>query len=258
MRVTILASGSAGNASLYETATDSVLIDCGLSLSALHRQLERAKITRPPTAIVITHAHADHYRYAQEVSAHYNLTVWLSEATHRSLSLRLAHKRVFGARTPFSVGSLTVTPLPLPHDAPQVALKLSHPTGTAAIATDLGEPTSDLHSFFHGCDAVLLESNHDLDLLRRGPYSASLKRRILSSRGHLSNLQTHALLRRLDRSVRTVVLMHLSEKNNRPDLARDTAADALSDHPAQLLVASQTGITQLDCVSSQPALPGLD
>ncbi len=257
MRVTVFASGSGGNASLYEAGDDRVLVDCGIPLPSLQRQMQRAGVTKPPTAVVLTHAHADHYGRVEEVADHYGLTVWMSESVHRHLALRLHRKRVFGARTAFTVGGVTVAPLPLPHDAPQVALKLSHASGSAVIATDLGEVTADVVPFFRGCDAVLIESNHDVDMLRRGPYSASLKRRILSAKGHLSNDQTHALLRKLDRAVSTVVLMHLSEKNNLPDIARDTAADALCDHPARLLVASQTGVTQFDCVAPQPSLPGL-
>jgi phosphoribosyl 1,2-cyclic phosphodiesterase len=148
--------------------------------------------------------------------------------------------RVFGTREPFRIGDLTVRPLPVPHDAAQVALRFeADGGGSVALATDLGEVSDALVRHLRGADAVLLESNHDPDMLWKGPYSNALKRRIASPRGHLSNEASASALARLDAWTRTVVLMHLSATNNTPALALDRAAEALADLPAKLVAASQ-------------------
>jgi phosphoribosyl 1,2-cyclic phosphodiesterase len=240
MRVTVLASGSSGNATLFETNQGSVLVDAGIPVSVLVQRMRAARCASPD-AVVITHAHGDHHRYAVEIGLHFNVPIWVSDATRPMLSLRSAPTvRVYGTREPFRIRGVAVRPFLLPHDAVQVSLRLEEPAGPSAIiATDLGTVPAGLASHVEGCDVVLIESNHDPDMLWRGPYSASLKRRIASDRGHLSNQQTATFLEKLDRAVRTVVLMHLSETNNRPELARAVAAEALADHTAQLLVASQ-------------------
>lgn len=240
MRVFVFASGSRGNAALFDDGRTRVLVDAGIPLSTLRQRIATTRAPSPD-ALIVTHAHGDHHRFAGDVSLHFGIPVWVSEATRRALPLHgAAAVRVFGARVPFRVGTVDVTPLPLPHDAAQVSLRLAgHDGRAAAIATDLGEVPPGLDAHLRGCATVLLESNHDVEMLWRGPYSNALKRRLASSRGHLSNPQCAALLARLDRSVETVVLMHLSETNNRPDLALATAAEALADHAARLLAASQ-------------------
>jgi phosphoribosyl 1,2-cyclic phosphodiesterase len=240
MRVTVLASGSRGNAALFDDGATCLLVDAGIPLAALRQRIARSG-ARGPDAVIVTHAHGDHHRYAGEAALHFRAPVWVSESSRRMLPLHGAPSvRVFGAREPFRVGTLDVAPLPLPHDAAQVSLRVTGSDGrAAAIATDLGEVPPALEAHLRGCSTVLIESNHDLERLWRGPYSYALKRRVASSQGHLSNEQTAALLRRLDRSVETVVLMHLSEINNLASLALERAAEALADHSARLLAASQ-------------------
>lgn len=240
MRVTVLASGSRGNAALFDDGRTRVLVDAGIPLAALRQRLAKTR-SPAPDALVITHAHGDHHRFAGEVALHFKIPVWTSESTRRVLPLHGAPSvRVFGASEAFRIGTLTVSPLPLPHDAPQVSLRVAgHDGRAAAIATDLGEVPPGLEQHLKGCVTVLIESNHDVEMLWRGPYSNSLKRRVASPRGHLSNRQCGELLARLDRRVETVVLAHLSETNNRPDIALSLAAEALADHTARLLAASQ-------------------
>lgn len=230
-----------------EAGETRLLVDAGLPLATLQRQFGRAKLAVKPNAIIITHAHGDHCRHAAELSEHFQAPLFVSEATRRSVRLGGRRTpRVFGPRAPFSVGEFTVTAMSVPHDAPQVSLRFDHEGRGAAIATDLGEVPPGLLEHFAGCDTVLIESNHDSDMLWAGPYPYHLKRRVSGGHGHLSNAQTHGLLRALDRGVRTVVLMHLSQTNNTPELARASAAEALSDHTATLLVASQFGVTAVD------------
>ncbi len=247
MRVTVLASGSRGNAALFDDGRTRVLVDAGIPLATLKQRLSKTR-SPPPDALVITHAHGDHHRFAGETALHFKIPVWVSESTRKTLPLHGAPAvRVFGASEAFRIGTAVVTPLALPHDAPQVSLRLTgHDGRAAAIATDLGEVPAGLEQHLRGCVTVLVESNHDVEMLWRGPYSNSLKRRVASSRGHLSNRQCGELLARLDRRVETVVLAHLSETNNRPDLALSLAAEALADHTARLLAASQDAPAVID------------
>lgn len=241
MRVTVLASGSGGNALLVDSGGARVLVDAGIPAATLAKRMARAGCRAGPQAILVTHAHGDHHRFAVDAALRFHAPVWVSDATRPMLALSGAPSvRVFGTREPFRIGDLTVRPLPVPHDAAQVALRFeADGGGSVALATDLGEVSDALVRHLRGADAVLLESNHDPDMLWKGPYSNSLKRRIASARGHLSNEASASALARLDARTRTVVLMHLSETNNTPALALDRAAEALADLPAELVAASQ-------------------
>jgi phosphoribosyl 1,2-cyclic phosphodiesterase len=236
---------------LIEAGDTRLLVDAGLPVVTLQRQLARAKLTVAPNAIVVTHSHGDHCRHAAELSEHFQAPLYVSEATRRSVRLggRRA-PRIFGPRAPFTIGPLTVTAMTVPHDAPQVSLRFDHDGRSAALATDLGEVPPGLIEHFAGCDVVLIESNHDGEMLRAGPYPYHLKKRVGGDHGHLSNAQTARFLRSLDRGVRTVVLMHLSQTNNTPELARDAAAEALADHSATLLLATQFGVTAVEALAA--------
>jgi phosphoribosyl 1,2-cyclic phosphodiesterase len=158
--------------------------------------------------------------------------------------------RTYSPREPFAVGSLTVAPLPIPHDAAQVALVVSDGATSAAIVTDLGEVPPALPEHLAGCDLLLVEANHDADMLARGPYPDFLKRRIASARGHLSNAQSAALLASLPPRARTVALMHLSATNNREDLALGVVRAALAGRGVRVVAASQRDTLVLE---SKPA-----
>ncbi|MGZ3476519.1 MAG: MBL fold metallo-hydrolase [Polyangiales bacterium] len=227
MRVTVLSSGSSGNATLFASETTSVLVDAGIG----PRVLEEALIAcgaKIPDAIVLTHAHQDHVGEAARIAKRRNLPVYMTEATMREVSLPACVERfVFETRESFAIGDLVLTPRPLPHDAANVALRIEDDDGAAAIATDLGEPTGRLLELVLGCDIVLLESNYDDRMLEMGPYPISLRRRVASSRGHLSNRQCADVLRKLDARTHSIVLLHLSESNNRPDVALEHAHDVV-------------------------------
>jgi phosphoribosyl 1,2-cyclic phosphodiesterase len=256
MKVIVLASGSAGNATLFESGGTRVLVDAGIGPRTLAKKLQEAGAD-PPSAIVITHAHQDHVGHCLRLSRWLKIPVYASEATARCEALRGREQvRVFSPREPFAIGALTVSPLPLPHDAAQVSLVLSDGARRAAICTDLGEVPPDLSAHLAGVSIALIESNHDAEMLRRGPYPAFLKRRIGSAKGHLSNAQARPLLRALSRETHTVVLMHLSTTNNTLALALEAATDALAGRRIHLHAAAQDDCLTLDADAPPPPLVG--
>lgn len=259
MRVLVLASGSSGNATLFESKGTRVLVDAGIGPRTLARKLREAGVEGMPHAVVVTHGHGDHLGSYSKIGAKLGVPVYMTESTARfarpSGEVSLHY---FSPRQPFAIGALTLSPLPLPHDAAQVALVIGDGEHRAAIATDLGEVPPGLPGHLAGCDVLLIESNHDVEMLERGPYPGFLKRRVLSARGHLSNAQAHGLLRALGPRAHTVVLMHLSKTNNRPDIALESARDALSGRRVRLDVAPAVGPLSLDAALPPPdwALPG--
>ncbi|MGK3962339.1 MBL fold metallo-hydrolase [Sorangium sp. So ce118] len=267
MQITIIASGSGGNATLFASRGTRVLVDAGVGPRVLAQCLAAAATAGArgctpdhtsertsgstadwtPDAIVITHAHADHIGVAARYNKKHKIPIYASEATARAAHLGDPERvRVFSPREPFAIGALTFSPKPLPHDAAQVALVVDDGARRAALVTDLGEVPPGLLEHVAGCDVLMLESNYDEGMLDAGPYPQHLKRRILSARGHLSNAQACALLAALPGGTHTVALMHLSENNNRPDLALAAARDALLGKRARLLAAPPRGPLVLD------------
>lgn len=227
MRVSVLASGSSGNCTLFESATTSVIVDAGIGPRALEEALIELG-AKTPDAIVITHAHQDHVGHAARIARRRRIPVYMTEATAREVPLPAqVDEYRFETREPFAIGDLVLSPLPLPHDAANVAIKVSDDEGTACVVTDVGEPTSRLVEHLRDCDVVLLESNYEEGMLASGPYPWGLKQRVASARGHLSNKQAHMILRRLTARTHTVVLVHLSDTNNTPEHATEWARDAL-------------------------------
>lgn len=249
----MLASGSGGNAALFEVGATRLLVDAGIGWRAIGERLREMGTLGLPTAILVTHAHLDHLGHAVRIARKKKLPLFLSEATARvTRTEAVSEVFIFSAREPFRVGDLVVSPTPLPHDVAQVALVIEGGGRSAALATDLGEVPAGLAEHLGGCDVLLIESNHDPAMLAAGPYPAHLKRRIGSSRGHLSNRQTHELLRALPPRAHSVVLMHLSQTNNREALALDGARDALAGRDVRLLAASQSSPLVVD--AAPPAL----
>jgi phosphoribosyl 1,2-cyclic phosphodiesterase len=247
VRISILASGSKGNAALFESGGTRILVDAGIGLSTLTGRIAESRADGMPNAIVVTHAHADHSGQCGRVARKLGVPVYATSTVASSVDLGNREQiRIFGANDPFSIGPFTISPMPIPHDAAQVSLVIADGLSTAGLATDLGEIPSGLPGHLASCNVLLIESNHDLDMLRAGPYPAYLKKRILSGRGHLSNEQTHALLTSLPTCTRTVVLMHLSEANNAPRIALDSAADALTGKNVRLIAAGQNEALEID------------
>ncbi len=257
MRFCNLGSGSGGNASLIEASqgitSTQVLVDCGFSLRELNRRLHRAGSSPEHlSAIFITHEHGDHVGCALSLSARYRIPIWTSRGTWRAIGKpdfdpKLLHWARAGEA--IELGDVQLRPFAVPHDA-QEPLHLRCTDGAAhlGLITDLGHVCESVVQALQGCNSLLLEFNHDEDLLRASNYPASLKRRILGSHGHLSNETGADLLRRcLHPGLRHVLAGHLSERNNRPELAAAALAQALniSSHEA-LLCHQQAGHPWLD------------
>jgi phosphoribosyl 1,2-cyclic phosphodiesterase len=260
VRVTILGSGSEGNALLLESRTTSVLVDAGLS----HRKLVHrfAAIGREvPTnvsAVIVTHSHADHAAHASTNATRLGCPVRASEATMQSIRLRPAvEAETFTIGRRFAVGDITIHSRSIPHDAPQVALVFETKQTTIGLVTDLGHVPKGLEHFVGECETLLLESNHDPDMLATGPYPAMLKRRVGGSLGHLSNGQAGDLLAGLPHPPKRVVLMHLSATNNSARLARGSAEAALGHQGTELLLAQQQRPLELGAVRERQLQLGL-
>jgi phosphoribosyl 1,2-cyclic phosphodiesterase len=235
MRVTVLGSGSTGNSTLVEADDTRVLIDVGFSGRSLEARL-RAVAVEPEsiTAIVITHDHGDHTRGMGVLARRFGLPLYLTAATRQACSALLNGRedvRGYASSAAFDIGSLRIEPFLTVHDAVDpVAITVQHrATGTRlGIATDLGRPTATVRAALAGCHMLVLEANHDEIMLREGPYPWSVKQRIASSHGHLSNRAAGRLACELHHAaLHTIVLAHLSESCNDAALAHDCVGSAL-------------------------------
>jgi len=256
VRVTILGSGSEGNALLLETGKTRVLVDAGLSYRRLVKRFEAIGRTPPldVSAVIVTHSHSDHGTHASTYATRFGCPVHASEPTMKALRLHASAARTtLPVGQTFHIGDLAIHARKIPHDAPQVALRFEAKSGCVALVTDLGRVPKGLARFLDGCDSLLLESNHDPDMLAEGPYPEHLKRRVGGALGHLSNEQASDLLAELPNAPSDLVLMHLSETNNSPQLARCSAEAVLGHGPTRLHIAKQRHPMELG-LSEEPQL----
>ncbi|MEK7322640.1 MAG: MBL fold metallo-hydrolase [Pseudomonadota bacterium] len=241
MRFTVLGSGSRGNATLVEVGATCVLIDCGFSLAELEQRLLRAgKRLWDLTAVLVTHEHGDHVRGVAALARTYRVPIWATPGTARAAKL-LGFCREFDCHAPFAVGEMEVNPFPVPHDAREPCqFVVGDGARRLGILTDVGAATPHIVASLSGCDALMLECNHDADMLATGHYPPSLKQRVGGRHGHLSNVQAAALLAELDSGrFQHVVAAHLSEKNNHPRLARRALAEVMDCDDQWIAVADQ-------------------
>ncbi|HRN74616.1 MBL fold metallo-hydrolase [Ottowia sp.] len=255
LRFRSLASGSSGNATLVE-AFDGlhhtrVLIDCGLGGRQLDERLARAGVSPSELdGIFITHEHGDHVGCAVKVAARFGIPLCLSAGTLAALSLTalppLTLHLASDGQT-LEIRGLQITPFTVPHDAREpLQLRCSDGDRVLGILTDAGHVTPHALENLAGAHALMLESNHDSELLAGSSYPPFLKRRVAGSHGHLSNVQAAAALAALHHgALRTVVGAHLSERNNRPALARAALAGALACGIDDILLTSRAGIDWL-------------
>jgi phosphoribosyl 1,2-cyclic phosphodiesterase len=233
LRFRVLGSGSSGNTTVVESARTRILIDAGLGLRETQERLESAGIDPCSiAAILVSHEHGDHSRGAASLSRKWGVKLWGSRGTYAAAgfgAVDIAGYEVLEPGVPRDIGDLTVTPVAVPHDAAgPLAFVASCDGSSLGHVTDIGHVSRGLVEAFRDCDAVLIESNYDPGMLREGPYPWSLKERILGRYGHLSNGDVAAYLAQgLADACRRVVLAHLSETNNHPEVARLAAEGAL-------------------------------
>jgi phosphoribosyl 1,2-cyclic phosphodiesterase len=256
VRMTVLASGSKGNSTVLSSSGTSILVDAGLSCRETLRRMQVAG--EDPGAlkgILITHEHSDHVAGLAVLARKLKVPVYMTSPTHhawkkwaRSLGpkracatengakAKIEQLELFEAGSSFQIGDIGVMPFTIPHDA-------SDPVGFAftiegvriGICTDLGHMTENVRYYLRGCDGLVIESNHDLEMLRGGPYPWSVKQRVMSRVGHLSNdALAEFFSKDYDGGAAFVVLAHLSENNNHPELARSCAEQALQPHRSLL------------------------
>jgi phosphoribosyl 1,2-cyclic phosphodiesterase len=231
VRVWSLGSGSSGNALVVESGTHRILLDCGFGPRALQSRLKLLGIA-PETigALVITHEHVDNAQGAERAQHKWRWPVYASAATLDALPAVTARwRRPVRPGAAVALDGFTLEGIAIPHDAAAPLAFAITATATGArlgVAHDLGAVPEALRTAFAGCDALCLEANHDVELLRNGPYPWPLQERIRGGRGHISNAVAGAFLAEVaGRSLRAVALLHLSEVNNTPVVAeRDVAA----------------------------------
>jgi len=242
VRYCSLGSGSRGNATLVEFGKTRVLVDCGFNLRTTEQRLGAIGLSpRQLNAILVTHEHSDHVHGVERLSRRYGLPVYTTPGTFHAMDKPdLAFEPVeLGKR--FVIGDLEITPVAVPHDAREPCQYIfdsgHHRLG---ILTDTGTITPWIIQQYGGVDALFLEANYDPLMLLNGPYPPHLKARVGGRLGHLSNQQAAELLAQMDKSVlKHVAIAHISEKNNRPDLALGELSQVLSGWPGQLCLAEQ-------------------
>ena len=254
MRFCSLGSGSAGNATLIEASLGitrtQVLVDCGFSLRELTRRLLRAgSAPAELSAVFITHEHGDHAGCALNLARQHRVPIVTSRGTWRAMSQRLGDEGIDPALIHFArdgermpLGDIELQPFAVPHDANEpLQLRASDGQSRLGMITDVGSVTPYIVEALQGCDALLLECNHDEAMLRASSYPNGLKRRILGSHGHLSNDSAAELLKQcLHTGLKQVVAAHLSARNNTPELAKAAVAGVLGISLGDVSIASQS------------------
>ena len=253
MRFASLGSGSRGNGTLVEQGNTCVLVDCGFSAKEAEKRLARlGKSADELTAILVTHEHGDHIKGVGPLARKHALPVWATSGTlykdKQSAGAQISDRLGGGldiyticSHTAFSVGDIEVRPFPVPHDAREPSqFVFGNGDKYLGLLTDVGSYTPHIEEQLSGCDALILECNHDTTLLENGEYPPSLKERVGGDLGHLSNVQAADILNRLDTSKLTsIVAAHLSEKHNTATMAQQALAEVLGCETGWVSVASQ-------------------
>lgn len=243
MRFAMLGSGSKGNGTVVEAGGTRVLIDCGFTLAETEQRLQRLALEPGALdAILVTHEHGDHLSGVARLARRYRIPVWMTHGTYAVWKDRkVPHCLRFSPHQSFRIGALEIQPIPVPHDAREPCqYRLGSAGQQLGVLSDLGHITPHVREMLADCDALLLECNHDPQMLQDGPYPDSLKRRVGGAVGHLSNQQAAQLLTpaAVDR-LQHLVLTHLSESNNTPALALAAVRQALQAELPGLVCASQ-------------------
>jgi phosphoribosyl 1,2-cyclic phosphodiesterase len=246
LRFTSLASGSSGNCLVVESGATRVMMDCGLSTAETKARLEsRGLKPSDVTGVVVTHEHDDHLGGVARFAKRYAIPVYLTRGTAQWLPPDFPAVLIhyIDSHTPFAIDGIAVEPFPVPHDAREpVQYTFSDGDARLGVVTDLGTITQHVVEKLSGCHALVVECNHDLDMLMEGPYPVGLKQRVAGRFGHLCNADAGHLVAALERSsLRHLIAAHLSQQNNKPSLAVEALATAAGCEKEWIGVASQDG-----------------
>jgi phosphoribosyl 1,2-cyclic phosphodiesterase len=252
----MLASGSRGNCAIVASSSTRILVDAGISCRETFRRMKALGADpRSLSAILITHEHCDHIYGLATLAKKLRIPVFMTGATHAAWSRALRNENGerpklekferFESGHSFQIGDIAVKPFTIPHDAADpVGFTFRAEGIKVGIATDLGYVPASVADHLRGCDVLVMESNHDLEMLRVGPYPWSVKQRVMSRVGHLSNEALAQFFSSdYDGGAAFLILAHLSEQNNHPEIARSAAERALGQRRTLLhnrvLLASQ-------------------
>lgn len=245
MRFALLGSGSEGNALVVQAGQTCVMLDCGFTASETKARLARLGLdVSQISGIVVTHEHGDHIKGVGKFSRLHSIPVWLTHGTLRAHSNALSDlpgATEIDPHLSFAIGNVQVQPYIVPHDAAEpVQYVFGDGVSKLGVLTDTGCATPHIEAMLDGCHALVLECNHDADLLANGDYPSFLKQRVGGRLGHLSNEDAAALLARLDNSrLQHLAAAHLSQKNNRPELAVAALSGVLNCAQEWIAVATQ-------------------
>jgi phosphoribosyl 1,2-cyclic phosphodiesterase len=257
--VSMLASGSRGNCAVVASARTKILVDAGISCRETFKRMKsRGEDPHSLSAILITHEHSDHIYGLAVLARKLRIPVFMTGRTHQAWARALRDEsgerpqleklERFEAGRGFQVGDIAVRPFTIPHDAADPVGFTFQAEGTkVGMATDLGYLPRNVCDALRGCDVLVIESNHDLDMLRSGPYPWPVKQRIADRLGHLSNKRLADFFASdYDNRAAFIVLAHLSEENNHPEIARREAEQALAERGGlfqnRVLLAAQSGV----------------
>ena len=245
MRFASLGSGSQGNSLVVEAGGTRVLLDCGFGLAATVARLARLGLVPDDiSAIVVTHEHEDHIGGVARLARRHGIPVWLTPGTlsgFAALFAGVADVRMIHNYEVFAVGDVQIEPFPVPHDAREPAqFVFCDGASRLGVLTDVGCSTRHIEATLSGCDALVLECNHDAEMLRNSSYPRRLRERIAGRFGHLDNSAAAKLLRSLDNSrLKHLIAAHLSQENNHPDLARAALSAVMNCAPEWIGIADQ-------------------
>ncbi len=244
MKFASLGSGSKGNSTVVSSGDTCVLVDCGFSVRQTEKRLAKIGVCAPDIdALLVTHEHSDHWAGVEALAAKYHLPIYLTAGSARAANGTASElMRIIDSHTSFELGDLTITPVPVPHDSKEpVQFRIDSADFRLGLLTDLGCLTPHVIEQYKSCDGLLLEANHDPEILAKGPYPTFLKNRVSGNWGHLSNQQAADFIALIDQErIQHILLGHISQQNNCLDRLRSALGKSLCD------IAKLHYATQLD------------
>ena len=243
VRFASLGSGSKGNGTVIDDGETCILIDLGFTLKETVRRLVRLNVDPENIdAVLVTHEHADHCHGVPAFARKFKTTVYMTHGTYHPDDMgQMPSLHRINCHETFQLGTFEVAPVAVPHDAKEPCQYVLSSKGLiVGVLTDLGHITPHVRDCYRECDALLLECNHDVQMLRDGPYPWPLKQRVGGEYGHLNNQQASDLLGSVNlQRLNKLVISHVSQQNNRPDLALAAIQDRLESWSGDLIMATQ-------------------